>query len=49
MKTGSGARLKVRRGWGDLKPFSRLHSTKKGKKGYDRRQAKKDLRKDLSI
>lgn len=34
--------IKIRKQW-EIKPFSKPHSTKKGKKGYDRKKMKKDL------
>lgn len=33
--------IKIRKSWGDVKPFTRVHTTPKGKKGYDRRENKK--------
>ena len=34
-------KIKIRKTWGGVKPFTRLHSTKKGKKGYDRKENKR--------
>lgn len=33
--------IKIRKTWGDIKPYSRPHSTKKGKRGYDRKDNKR--------
>ena len=33
--------IKIRKTWGSVKPYSRIHSTKKGKRGYDRKENKR--------
>ena len=36
---GNGNVIKmIRKTWGDVKPYSHPHSTKKGKRGYDRKE-----------
>lgn len=30
-------KIKIRKTWGNVKPYSQPHSTKKGKRGYDRK------------
>lgn len=37
---GNIERIKIRKSWGKVKPFTRPHSTKKGKRGYDRRDTR---------
>jgi len=34
-------RIKFRKTWGAMSPVERVHSTKRGKKGYDRNEWKK--------
>jgi hypothetical protein len=37
-------KIKIRKSWGNVKPFTQPHSTKKGKRGYDRRESKRIAR-----
>ncbi len=40
-KKKRGKSIKIRKTWGNVKPFTQPHSTKKGKKGYNRKEIKK--------
>ena len=42
---GYNGRIKFRRDW-KMNPVERIHSTKKGDKGYDRNKIKRDDRED---
>ena len=33
--------IKIRKTWGSIKPYSRVHTSKQGKKGYDRKENKR--------
>lgn len=46
---GNGNTIKIRRTWGNVKPFERPHSTKKGKRGYDRRSTRDIERQAMTI
>jgi len=34
-------KIKIRKSWGSIKPFQRPHSSKKGKRGYDRKESRR--------
>ena len=33
--------IKIRKSWGKVKPYTRPHTSKKGKKGYNRKENKR--------
>jgi hypothetical protein len=46
---GNVERIKIRKSWGNVKPATRPHSTKKGRRGYDRRDTRRAEREAMGF